>query len=160
MEGSQTPGDQGTPEAEGEGQPRTDAFGQPLAEGQAGEGTGEGTVEGAEPSAAPVPSASDEERLSDLPDEERNPAVDQAPAATAAQDVVVGDPGLRDEQQPVASVGSPDIPVRTSAPPPSAQSGVPLPEDRAAGVQPGVSGPAVAGGQEQDEDEAPDHDGS
>jgi hypothetical protein len=181
--GSQTPGDQGTPEAEGqtpeqqaaaagaapEGQ---DQHGQALASGVAGseadptaagapaEGDGGAEGEAGGPTDAPVPTASDEERLSDLSEEERNPAVEQSPAATAAQDAVVGDPGLRDEQQPVGSVPNPDTPVRTSAPPPSAQSGVPLPEDRAAGVQPGVSGPAVAGGAGVDEEETPDHDGS
>jgi hypothetical protein len=66
---------------------------------------------------------------------ERNPAVEQAPIATAHQDTVIGDPGFRDEQAAVASEGQPthvDMPLRTSAPPPEMQSGTPLPEERAA----------------------------
>jgi hypothetical protein len=75
-----------------------------------------------------------------VPPEGEPPAVDQAPVAHEAQNAIIGDPGFRNEQQPLGNEGQPtnvDIPVRTSAPPPSLQSGVPLPEDRAAGVEPG-----------------------
>jgi hypothetical protein len=116
-------------------------------------GVAEGDRESVENKA--VENASDELPAADS--EERNPAVDQAPAATEAQNAIIGDPGLRDEQEPQASVGSADIPHRTSAPPPAAQSGVPLPEDRAAGIQPGVKGPVVPVGEDAG---APLHDGS
>lgn len=66
-------------------------------------------------------------------------AEEQSPVATARDKAIVGNSGLF-EQQPVPAQGDPDSPVRTSAPPPQAQSGVPLPEDRAAGVEPGPSG--------------------
>lgn len=55
-------------------------------------------------------------------------------ATTKEQNVIVGDSGL----QPLSQLAQVD-PNRvgpTSAPPPDAQSGVPLPEDKAAGVQP------------------------
>lgn len=83
------------------------------------------------------------------------PAEDQAPAAHAA--ATVGDPGLHGEQQPTQAEGSPsnvDRAVGTSAPPPSAQSGVPLVEDRQAGVEPGPAGPIAPGSHEAAEDEA------
>lgn len=64
------------------------------------------------------------------------PAVEQSPVATAAGKVIVGDSGMY-EQQPVNSASNVDTPLRTSAPPAELQSGVPLAEDRAAGVQPG-----------------------
>lgn len=108
--------------------------------------------EGDAPPAAPEPSAAD----APVSEEERNPAVEQSPAATDAQDAIIGDPGLRDEQQPAQGPGSQDVPLRTSPPPPEAQSGVPLPEDRQAGVEPGPSGPAVP----PQEGETPDFDAS
>lgn len=71
----------------------------------------------------------------------RNPAAEQAPTATERQEAIQGDPGLR-EQDPMAAVDdSANTPVRTSAPPPGVQTGVPLAEDRAAGVEPGSPGP-------------------
>lgn len=78
---------------------------------------------------------------------EANPAPEQSPVASAAADAIVGEHGL--EQVPVSSLdtGAQDTPVRTSAPPPEAQSGIPLASDRAAGVEPGESSdlPGVAG---------------
>lgn len=67
--------------------------------------------------------------------DEREPAVDQAPVAHERQEAIIGDPGFRNESQPLGNEGTPshvDTPVRTSAPPPEMQSGMPLPEDRAA----------------------------
>lgn len=155
MEASQT----GQP---GEGQPQE---GQGAEGAQAPEETAPVEGQGAEAGggdAAPVEDAHDEAPAPDS--DERNPARDQAPVASDAQDAVVGDPGLRDEQQPVQNEGTAsavDRPVRTSAPPPSAQSGVPLAEDRAAGVEPGTSGPAVPGGEEAEAGEdVPEHDAS
>jgi hypothetical protein len=110
------------------------------------------------PAAAPAAPASEGAQAqvdaqAEVPDEdEANPARDQAPVATDAQEAIKGDPGLH-EQQPIGNEGSPtaiDRPVATSAPPPSAQSGVPLPEDRAAGVEPGdapAAQPQSAAGQ-------------
>lgn len=89
------------------------------------------------------------------PEDERSPAHDQAPIASDAQDTIIGDPGLRDEQQPQQTEGAAtavNTPVRTSPPPPSAQSGVPLSEDRAAGVEPGTGAPAAAEELGEDED--------
>lgn len=80
-------------------------------------------------------------------DAERAPAEDQAPAAHAA--ATVGDPGLHGEQNPVQAEGGPshvDRALGTSAAPPSAQSGVPLAEDRAAGIEPGQAGPVAPEG--------------
>jgi hypothetical protein len=57
-----------------------------------------------------------------------------APAATAQQEAIVGNAGLG-EQQPAPGFVSQDTPL-IGAQAPQAQSGVPLPEDRAAGVQP------------------------
>lgn len=119
--------------------------GQPQ-EGQEGTGAAEGgdeqaplaTTTGQDPQTAPTHESEGEGAAPDS--EERNPAREQAPAATDAQDAIIGDPGLRDEQQPLGNEGTPsnaDTPHRTSAPPPTGQSGVPLPEDRDAGVQPG-----------------------
>lgn len=68
-------------------------------------------------------------------DADRTPAEDQAPVATAAQEAIIGDPGFRAEQNPQQSEGAPthvDRPVGTSMPAPELQSGMPLPEDRAA----------------------------
>lgn len=101
-----------------------------------------------------APAASEERPAADS--EERNPAADQAPVATEAQDTIIGDPGIRDEQVPQGSVGSQDVPVRTSAPPPSAQSGVPLPEDRAAGVEPDREAPQAVEGNPRPDESEPD----
>jgi hypothetical protein len=86
-----------------------------------------------EPEAAPAAPEPEAPAAEEPPD--RNPAEDQAPAATANQDAIIGDPGFRDEQSALANEGTPtnvDTPVRTSAPPAEMQSGMPLPEDRAA----------------------------
>lgn len=117
-------------------------------------GTGQGSEEAQGPDTqGGAPPAAEEAREAATPEpvaeEEANPARDQAPVATDAQDTIVGDPGLRGEQQPQqneGASGSANTPVRTSPPPPSAQSGVPLPEDRAAGVEPGPAGPLGPGG--------------
>lgn len=63
---------------------------------------------------------------------------DHAPAAVAAQRVITGTSGY--EQVPDTSLRdgiTVNTPVATSAPPAGLQSGIPLVEDRAAGVQPG-----------------------
>lgn len=101
-----------------------------------------------------TPTATDEQ----VDPEERNPSPDHAPTAQA----VMGDPGFR-VNEPGAGFGpvSPDMPFASSAPPPGAQSGVPLAEDRAAGVEPGPSGPIPGPGMAQpDTADTPDHDGS
>lgn len=78
-------------------------------------------------------------QMAQASEEERNPAPEQSPVATEAQRTITGDPGLsRGEQVPQQVEGSPsavDRPVGTSMPPPGAQSGMPLPEDRAAAAQ-------------------------
>lgn len=105
-----------------------------------------------------TPGATDEV----VPDDERNPARHQSPAATDAQEAIMGDPGFR-EQQPTSGFGAntANSPFASSAPPPGAQHGVPLAEDRAAGVEPGPKGPIAGPGQAQpDASDAPDHDGS
>lgn len=58
-----------------------------------------------------------------------------APVAEEAQDVIVGDNGLR-EGQPIPSDTFNPNAVLQGSQPPQAQSGVPLDEDKAAGVQP------------------------
>lgn len=68
------------------------------------------------------------------------PDPSHAPAAAKEEETIVADAGLG-EQQPVEPGHSQDTPAIGSTPP-QAQSGVPLPEDRAAGVQPD---PTVAG---------------
>lgn len=66
-----------------------------------------------------------------------------------------GEQGEQVEQSAPAagSLGapSPDQPVATSAPDPAAQSGVPLAEDRAAGVEPGPVEPGNEGAGERPE---------
>lgn len=89
---------------------------------------------------APNPDLAPGERAEDEVEGREGPAEDQSPVATARDKAIVGDSGLF-EQQPQTMSGDPDTPVRTSAPPAELQSGVPLPEDRAAGVQPGPAGP-------------------
>lgn len=77
---------------------------------------------------------------------EAHPAPEQSPAATAAQKAITGDHGMAG--QPLSAVdSSANTPVATSPPPPSAQPGVPLAEDREAGVEPGESSnlPGVQG---------------
>lgn len=70
-----------------------------------------------------------------------HPAVDQAPVAEERQRAIVGDSGMF-EQEPRSPTSDPaNTPHATSAPPAQLQTGVPLPEDRAAGVQPGPAGP-------------------
>lgn len=137
MEASQSGAEgttQGAEGAEGQGAERTEP-GQ-VAGGQA-------TTEPLADSPSPGPAATAEGTGEEPPlshadaDAERDPAAEQAPAATEAQDAIIGDQGTRGEQQPDQALGSQDTPLRTSPPPPEAQSGVPLPEDRAAGVQPG-----------------------
>lgn len=139
--------------------PQSGAPEAPAAErGLGGPSSVPGVAEGSEP--APVQAV--EGATDEVPsEEERNPARDQAPVATDAQEAIVGDPGLR-EQQPFGNEGSPtavDRAVATSAPPPSAQSGVPLSEDRQAGIEPGPKGPAVPV-REDAEGEVPEHDAS
>lgn len=85
---------------------------------------------------------SDDDDDDDNDGDERGKVPDpsHAPVAEEAQEAIIGDPGLRGEQQPLQNEGTPgnvNTPNRTSAPPPEAQSGVPLAEDRAAGVEPG-----------------------
>jgi hypothetical protein len=93
-------------------------------------------------------------------DAERNPARDQAPVATDRMEAIVGDPGFREQQPPVGFADA-NTPLSSSAPPPAAQSGVPLAEDRAAGVRPGPSGPIPGPGQPvPDAASAPVNDGS
>lgn len=102
---------------------------------------------------AEVPAAADPTRASDAPAADATPAdapatdpassgseqaddgdpSEHAPAATQNEKVIVGDAGLG-EQQPSGGFTSQDVPV-VNASPPQAQSGVPLAEDRAAGVQ-------------------------
>lgn len=86
---------------------------------------------------APVASQADQP----APAGTQQPDPAHAPAAAAEEGVIVGDAGLG-EQQPVApGSGSQNVPAVGSTAP-QAQSGVPLPEDRVAGVQPD---PSVAG---------------
>lgn len=66
--------------------------------------------------------------------DEHNPAAEQAPVATDRQEAIKGDPGFG-EQQPTSAYADQDTPVRTSPPPPAAQSGIPLPEDREAAAR-------------------------
>jgi hypothetical protein len=78
----------------------------------------------------------------DAPDEDAGPAVDP----------IEGDQGPQvAEQTPQGTVGGsfdPDAPVRTSAPPPDAQSGVPaLPENEGVEAQPEYAGPVGDSGQ-------------
>lgn len=84
--------------------------------------------------------------------EAQGPAVDQSPVASARDAAITGDSGLF-EQQPQPVAADPNSPHRTSAPPASLQSGVPLAEDRAAGVQAGEPGarPAPAGAEPEAE---------
>lgn len=164
MEASQT----GQPDPAQEPQPGPDPVVEPVEGGhkiaheevRVGEqapasGAPEGTAAerglgGVDPSVATAPASegaqNQVDEQSEVPaEDERNPARDQAPVATDAQEAAVGDPGLH-EQQPFGNEGSPtavDRPVATSAPPPSAQSGVPLPEDRAAGVEPDPDAPVT-----------------
>lgn len=133
MEASQTPGEGQAPEV-------------PAPEGQPGEGQAPGAPA---PDAPPAPEVPEPEAPADAPpapeadpvapdSEDRSPAHDQSPVASDAQEAIIGDPGVRDESQPVQSEGAPtnvDQPHRTSAPPPEAQSGVPLPEDREPGEE-------------------------
>lgn len=130
MEGSQQQVPQGPPTTAPSSDP-TAATGTSDAEAKQDEELKEGAT----------PSAPDHD--------EANPAEDQAPVATAAQEAIIGDQGARREQQPLGVEGTPtsvDQPVRTSAPPAELQSGVPLAEDRAAGVEPGPAGPLGPGG--------------
>jgi hypothetical protein len=63
-------------------------------------------------------------------EDERSPATEQAPVASEAAGASIGF-----EQEPRVAEGGAqhvDTPVGTSMPPPQAQSGMPLPEDRAA----------------------------
>lgn len=93
-------------------------------------------------------------------DEELRPAAEQAPVATEAEEAIIGDPGFR-EQQPRINEGGPQSanqPHASSAPPPSRQSGVPLAEDREAGVEPGPKGPVNP--VREDEGEVPANDAS
>jgi hypothetical protein len=106
-----------------------------------------GTQEGA--SAAAV---LEEHPVAQLSEEERNPAADQSPVATAAQAAIIGDPGFR-EQQPVVAEGGTQVadrPVGTSMPPPTHQSGMPLAEDRAAAEAQARSG-GQRGAEEREE---------
>lgn len=65
------------------------------------------------------------------------PATEQSRIASERQRAIAGDSGLY-EQQPQRSEGdSANTPLRTSPLPAELQSGVPLAEDREAGVQPG-----------------------
>lgn len=73
----------------------------------------------APPQPAPAPAASRE-----------LPAEDQAPVASERDKAIVGDSGLFN-QQPTGSIGDPDTPVRSSAPPAQMQSGIPVPEPEA-----------------------------
>lgn len=62
------------------------------------------------------------------------PDTSQAPVAAEQEKAIVGDAGLG-ESQPSPGMASQDTPL-VNATAPQAQSGVPLPEDRAAGVEP------------------------
>lgn len=130
MEASQTPG---TAPAEGT-QPAAapDAPAPPVSDAENAGTSDAGTSDAGNPASEDAaPPAEDAEAAQGA-----GPAVDQAPVATERGNAIVGDSGLY-EQQPESGFNDQDTPVRTSAPPPSLQSGVPLPEDRAAGVQPG-----------------------
>jgi hypothetical protein len=61
------------------------------------------------------------------------PVAGHAPAAAAQERIIVGDAGLG-EQQPVEAEQSQNTPLINGGPP-QFQSGVALPEDRAAGVE-------------------------
>lgn len=83
-----------------------------------------------------------------------DPAAEQSPVATENQKTITGDPGFG-EQQPRSPLGNADAPVASSAPPPGAQSGMPLPEDRAAQAA-NVGDAAPAGEPVEGEPEEPD----
>jgi hypothetical protein len=87
---------------------------------------------------AAVPVTSEEPKPEVQPNEQ--PDASHAPAAVANEKAIVGDAGLG-EQQPSNGLASQDVPL-VNATPPQAQSGVPLAEDRAAGVE---ADPEVAG---------------
>ena len=73
----------------------------------------------------------------DTPDgEHEHRAAEQADRATDTGKVIVADSGF--EQVPVQPYARVDTPLASSAPPAELQSGVPLPEGRAAGVQAGI----------------------
>src|ERR1700747_395322 len=63
-----------------------------------------------------------------------DPPIEQSPVAPANQKSITGAPGFG-EQQPRQPLGNVDTPLASSAPPPQAQAGMPLPEDRAAAAQ-------------------------
>jgi hypothetical protein len=99
--------------------------------------------EGAATGQATPPAAEGEQQADEEVD--RNPARDQAPVATEAgerQAAIQGDPGFREQTPQVAegNPGSVDTPFGSSMPAPESQSGMPLPEDRAAAAQEGESG--------------------
>lgn len=88
-----------------------------------------------------------------MQDEEvdRSPARDQSPVASDAQDAITGDPGFG-EQVPQTSEGGTsavDRPVGTSMPSPEAQSGMPLPEERAAAAREAEGGSEGQSGQSE-----------
>jgi hypothetical protein len=102
----------------------------------------------AEPTPPEQPAAPPEPVAEEAPPD-RDPAAEQSPVATEAQNRIIGDPGFRDEQATIQGEGGSanvDTPVRTSAPPAELQSGMPLPEDRAAAAAapPQAEGPAPA----------------
>ena len=112
------------------------------------------------PAQAPEPEAPEQavvEPQAPEPEEppNRNPAEEQAPIATAAQNAIIGDPGFRDEQNPIPAGAGVDTPLRTSAPPAELQSGMPLPEERAAGAAPAEPAPAAEPAAEAPAEAAP-----
>jgi hypothetical protein len=80
------------------------------------------------------------------PDEQSSPDAPEqhAPVAEKAQEAIVGDNGLREQQPPPSDTFNPNAVLQGSQPP-QAQSGVPLQEDKAAGVQPNPEMSGYAG---------------
>lgn len=74
----------------------------------------------------------------------RHPEPEQSPVATERNKAIQGDPGFGEGQAPQSVAANADAPFAQSPPPPAAQSGVPLQEDRDAGVEPGARGPLVS----------------
>ena len=105
------------------------------------------------PAQAPEPEAPAQAPEPEEPD--RNPAEEQAPVATATQNAIIGDPGFRDEQNPIPAGAGVDTPLRTSAPPAELQSGMPLPEERAAEAAPAEPAPAAEPAAEAPAEAAP-----
>jgi hypothetical protein len=73
------------------------------------------------------------ETAHDAASTENDPAIEQAPAATEAQNAIVGDSGMFSQQpgRPPGGASSVDTPVSTSGPPAGWQQQPPLPEDQA-----------------------------